>query len=114
MAKPSELDLWIQLFLKAYPYRQARWSRPAPVKPLSASKVAVVTTAGLHMPGQAPFDASIKGGDCSYRWFPGSVAVQKLLISHRSKAFDHSGIESDLNLCFPLDRFSIPFQAPSH
>src|SRR5262249_2641339 len=55
-------------------------------------------------PDQPPFDTS-RGGDCSYRWIPGSVNVQELLIAHRSKSFDHSGIEGDRNLCFPLDRF---------
>lgn len=91
--------------MKTYSYRQSQWTHPAAVKPLRESRVVLVTTAGLHTPEQPPFDSSIKGGDCSFRWIPGDVAVEELLIAHRSKAFDHSGIELDRNLGFPLDRF---------
>jgi len=105
MANLSELPLWMQVYMKAYRYRQAVWTHPAPVKPLSECNVALVTTAGLHLKDQAPFDDTLKAGDYSYRWIDGGVAVQELLIAHRSKAFDHSGIEQDRNLCFPLDRF---------
>lgn len=105
MAELSELPLWMQAFMKAYPYRKSQWTRPAAVKPLHQARVALVTTAGLHTKDQPPFDASIKGGDCSFRVIRGDVVVQDLLIAHRSKAFDHSGIEQDKNLCFPLESF---------
>lgn len=105
MAELGDLVLWERAFMKAYPYRRARLPQPAPIHPLRESKVAVVTTAGLHMPDQPPFDSSIKGGDCSYRWIPDDVAVQELLSAHRSKSFDQGGIARDRNLCFPLDRF---------
>jgi D-proline reductase (dithiol) PrdB len=105
MAEMKELPLWIQLFIKTYPFRRSPWAQPAAVKPLRESKVALVTTAGLHMQHQPPFDITRKAGDYSYRWISGDVQVQELRIAHRSQAFDHSGIESDLNLCFPLDRF---------
>lgn len=105
MAELKEIPLWMQLFMRTYPYRKSPWTKSAPVKPLSESRVALVTTAGLHMKDQPAFDKNIKSGDPSYRWIRGDVAVPELLIAHRSQAFDHSGIESDLNLCFPLDRF---------
>ncbi len=105
MAEIGELPVWMQVFMKTYRYRRSVWSRPAPLKPLRESRVVLVTTAGLHVKEQPPFDASIKAGDCSFRWIPGGAAVEELLISHRSSAFDHSGIEQDRNLCFPLDRF---------
>ena len=105
MAELKELPLWIQVFMRTYSFRKSPWTKAAPVKPLSECRVALVTTAGLHMQDQPPFDQSIKAGDPSYRVIRGDVAVQELQIAHRSKAFDHSGIEADLNLCFPLDRF---------
>ncbi|MBI4465046.1 MAG: hypothetical protein HY647_10105 [Acidobacteria bacterium] len=105
MADLTELPLWEQVFMKAYPYRQARWRDPAPTRPLSQAKVVLVTTAGLHLAEQPPFDDSVKGGDCSYRWIPDAVAVQALQTSHRSKSFDREGFFQDRNLCFPLDRF---------
>ena len=105
MAELKEMPLWIQVFMRTYPFRKSPWTKAAAVKPLSESRVAIVTTAGLHMSNQPPFDQTIKAGDPSYRVIRGDVSVQELLIAHRSQAFDHSGIESDLNLCFPLDRF---------
>jgi len=105
VAELSELPLWEQAFMKAYPYRKARWSQAAPVKPLPECKVALVTSAGLHLPDQPPFDVSSKGGDCSYRWLPGDCAVQDLIVAHRSKSWEQDGILQDANLCFPLDRF---------
>ena len=104
MAEMSDLPLWEQVFMKAYPYRQARWSRAAPVVPPAKARVALITTAAVHLPDQPPFDESIKGGDSSYRWIPGDVDVRSLLISHRSRSFDRAGILRDRNLGFPLDR----------
>ena len=105
MAKLAELALWEQLFVKAYPFRQARWRRAAPATALAAARTALITTAGLHLAGQDPFDTSIKGGDCSYRWIPGEVPVADLQMTHRSHAFDRRGVDQDRNLCFPLERF---------
>lgn len=105
MAELRDLPLWQQAFLKAYPYRQARWSRPAPVTPLSKARVALITTAALHLPEQPLFESSIKGGDCSYRWIPSNAEVQQLQISHRSRSFDREGILRDRNVGLPLDRF---------
>ena len=41
----------------------------------------------------------------SYREIPNTIETQVLALGHRSKAFDASGTESDVNLVFPLDRF---------
>lgn len=105
MAELRDLPLWEQAFMKAYPYRQARWSQPAPVVPPGKARVALITTAGLTLPQQPSFDAAIKGGDWSYRWISNDADVQRLQISHRSKSFDRVGILRDRNLGFPLDRF---------
>ena len=71
---------------------------------MSEAKVAIVTTAGLVMPGQQPFDDDVKGGDYSFRVIPHDADVASLIDTHRSETFDHSGIKSDPNLAFPLDR----------
>jgi D-proline reductase (dithiol) PrdB len=94
--------------MKAYPF--ARYAiDPVPCapldKPLNLARVALVTTAGLHTPGQPGFDHSIKGGDTSFREIPQTVETATLIESHKSAAFDHSGVEADRNLAFPLDRF---------
>jgi D-proline reductase (dithiol) PrdB len=88
-----------------YRYRQLDW-RPGAVleKPLSQSRIAVVTTAAFFRPEQAPFDPSIRGGDCSFREISLETNLDTLQIAHKSDAFDHSGIERDKNLALPLDR----------
>jgi D-proline reductase (dithiol) PrdB len=56
------------------------------------------------LPDQPPFDASIRGGDTSYRMIPEHADVQALRIGNRSDAFDSTGMEADKNLALPLDR----------
>jgi D-proline reductase (dithiol) PrdB len=105
MGDLSEFSLPIRLFLRAYPWRRID---PIPwmplAKPLAHCRVALVTTAGLVAPGQAPFDDSIRGGDYSYRALPAEVEVRSLIDTHRSETFDHTGVQRDPNLVFPLDR----------
>ncbi len=105
MGDIRELSLPIRAFLKTY-----RWRRIDPVpwsplrKPLAESNVALVTTAGFVLPGQAPFDERVKGGDASFREIPSDADVRSLIDTHRSKTFDHDGVAADPNLAFPLDR----------
>ena len=104
MAKISDLSFTLRLFLKAY-----RWRTVEPVpqarlrQPLAACRVALVSSAGLVVPGDEPFDPGIKGGDFSHRIIPDDTAVQKLEEHHKSDAFDHSGIEADREVGLPLD-----------
>lgn len=56
------------------------------------------------MKGQDPFDESIRGGDPSFRVIPSDVDAATLIETHRSGLFDHSGIQQDPNLAFPIDR----------
>ncbi len=71
-------------------------------KELSRSKVALVTTAGVHLRGQRPFDMDDKDGDPSYREIPSSVDVSELTITH--DYYDHSDADRDINIVFPLER----------
>lgn len=93
--------------MRAYPVKSYRGTPPnTPLhKELSQCRVALITTAGLHLPEQKSYDDRIIGGDCSYREIPNTIETQVLALGHRSKAFDASGTESDINLVFPLDRF---------
>jgi len=104
MAKLSDLKFQNQLFMRAYPYRHIAWTAASLKKPLSEARVAVVTTAGLHLPEQPQFDSTIRGGDCSWRELPAGTDLNSLLISHKSDEFDSSGLVRDKNLALPLDR----------
>jgi D-proline reductase (dithiol) PrdB len=104
MGDLSEFSLIVRAFLKTY-----RWRRIDPIpwaplrKPMAEANVAIVTTAGLVMPDQEPFDDHVKGGDSSFRVIPAEADVSSLIDTHRSETFDHSGIRQDPNLAFPLD-----------
>ena len=105
MADVSKLPMSTRAFMKLYRWRQLKDVACTPLrKPLSESRVALVTSGGLVVPGQVPFDMDFRGGDPSYRVIPADVDVQSLEEYHRSEAFDHSGIEADKNMAMPLDR----------
>jgi D-proline reductase (dithiol) PrdB len=106
MASLSDLSLKHRWFMRTYRYRRVQWkpgSRLA--KPLSSARLALVTTAGFYLPGQQPFDESLRGGDWSFRVLPTETPVEELLVSQKSEAFDPSGLRKDKNLAFPLERF---------
>jgi D-proline reductase (dithiol) PrdB len=105
MAKLSDLKLKYQIFMRTYRYRQFDWRLGAVLqKPLSQARIAVVTSAAFFRPDQPSFDASIRGGDYSFREIPLETDLATLQIGHKSDAFNHSGIESDKNVALPLDR----------
>ena len=105
MGDLSEFSAGTRLLLKTYPWRRIDPVPCTPMRwPLAASRLAVITTAGLHLSDQLPFDQRVRGGDTSYRVIPADVDLAALIESHRSETFDHEGIRSDANLAFPLDR----------
>ncbi len=99
MGDYREFSLSVRTFLKGYRWR---WSELD--KPLSATRMAVVSTAGFVMRHQEPFDRTVRGGDYSYREIPSDARTGDLVDSHRSESFDHTGMRQDPNLAFPLDR----------
>jgi D-proline reductase (dithiol) PrdB len=105
MARISDLPLRHRLFLRAYPWRRID---PVPLarlgKPLAATRVALVTTAGLVPPDDRPFDPAVKGGDFSFRVIRSDANVSALEEHHRGDTFDRAGILRDPNVAFPLDR----------
>ena len=74
-------------------------------KPLSDSRVALVTSAGLHLRGDKPFISDLRGkGDTSYRVLPRCTPASEIIQSHTSIGFDHTGIYRDINVTYPIDR----------
>ena len=71
-------------------------------KPLADCRVALVTTAGVHLKSQAPFDMDNESGDATFREIPGDIDTNKLMVTH--KYYDHSSADKDINVVFPLDR----------
>jgi D-proline reductase (dithiol) PrdB len=105
MGDMTEFSLAVRLFLKAYPWRRIEPTPWTPLKrPLNECRLALVSSAGLVVPGQTPFDEELRGGDYSFREIPDDASVGGLMEYHRSESFDHSGLQKDANLVFPLDR----------
>src|SRR2546423_13347198 len=69
-----------------------------PSKPLSESRVAIVTTAALRLADQDKYS----GGDQSYRVLP--ATTDGLIMGQISPNFDRSGFIIDPNVVFPIDR----------
>ena len=68
-----------------------------PRKPLSESRVALVTTGGVHLPDSPRFDIDDPAGDCSYREIPHDAA--SLTWTH---AYYRPDEGTDLDAVFPL------------
>lgn len=66
---------------------------------LQKTTFALVTTAGVHMRDQEPFDVE---GDNSWRLLPGDVQAQQLMVTHDH--YDHHDADNDINVIFPIDR----------
>src|SRR5262245_43268138 len=68
-------------------------------KPLSECKVVLVTTGGVHMRRDKPFNLN---SDSTFRVIPGNVLPEDLAISHQ--AYDRTDAIKDINLVFPIER----------
>ena len=66
----------------------------------SQARVAVVSTAGLHLRSDRPFGL----GEAGYRVIPKNLAPADLVMSHVSTNFDRTGFQMDINMVLPLDR----------
>jgi D-proline reductase (dithiol) PrdB len=79
---------------------------PPPFTPfegsLSQARVGLVTTTGVYMDGQEPFDVDAALGDSTYRVIPSDVDVASLRIAHTH--YPHARAEKDINVIFPVER----------
>ncbi len=91
-ARPEDDPLPLELARRAIPYTPFD-------RPLSETTVALVSTAGVHLRSQEPFDVL---GDGSYRIIPSDSNVADLTITHDH--YDHSAGDRDVNAVFPIER----------
>ena len=68
--------------------------------PLSLRKIALISTAGVHLAHDRPFQPD----EGSYREIPGDSRAEDLVMSHVSSNFDRGGFRQDWNVVFPIDR----------
>jgi len=71
-------------------------------KPLNECRVAIITTAGVHLKTDEPFDMFDEEGDATYREIPSSSTQKDLMITH--DYYEHIDADIDVNIIFPIDR----------
>lgn len=71
-------------------------------KELKDARVALVTTSGVHLSGDLPFDMVDPNGDPTFRVIPNESDIKDLTITH--DYYDHSDADKDMNIVFPLER----------
>ena len=96
---PSLLNRWAQ---KA---RIVRYSEPPwtlftgdPAK----SRLALITTGGVHLKSEPPYDMKDRQGDPSFREIPADANPADLSITHNY--YDNRDAVRDINTVFPLER----------
>jgi len=89
--------------IKKFPFIENHSSPWTPLeKSLNDSKVAIITTAGVHSKSQKPFDVESKKGDWCYREILKDQPSSELMVTHTH--YDHSDADADINCVFPIDR----------
>src|SRR6266496_3418888 len=68
-------------------------------KPLSESTVVLISTGGVHLRSDTPFNLN---GDSTFRVIPKNAQPGDLAISHQ--AYDRTDALRDINLVFPIER----------
>ncbi len=77
------------------PFRPARRALPM-------LKLALITSAGAYIDGTEPFDASVFGGDTSFREIPIEVEAEDLRWAGRG--YDPAAVREDMNAQVPVER----------
>ena len=71
-----------------------------PAKPLSQSRVAIVTSASMHHADDDNFEVT----DTGFRAL--DAKRRDIVVGHWSPNFDAVGVAADLNVVFPIDRIT--------
>jgi D-proline reductase (dithiol) PrdB len=111
MNRPRYINRMLARIFTALPSLAARWGKgltseggeipwTEPGKPLRDGTLALVTTGGVHLTSQEPFDMSDPHGDPTFREIPVAARREDLVITH--DYYDHRDAERDLELVFPV------------
>ncbi len=79
-------------------YNTTPWAKAPALKEM---RLALLTTAGLHLRTDRPFEFK---PDDFYRIIPGDVKPNDLVMSHLAASFDRSAYQRDVNTVFPIER----------
>lgn len=68
---------------------------------VARSRVALVTTAGVHLKSDPPFNMRDPAGDPGFRQIPADAAPGSYTITHNY--YDHTDADKDINVVFPFE-----------
>ncbi len=100
--------------LTKYPVLLDQWAKSAPiitfsdtpwsplVTKINQCRLALVTTGGVRLESQEPFDMHDPDGDPGFREIPNSASLSDLTITHNY--YDGRDAEEDINIIFPIHR----------
>lgn len=71
-------------------------------KPLQECRICLITTGGLHLRNDRPFNMEDPEGDPTYRIIPSDARAEDLTVTHNY--YDHRDADRDFNILLPLDR----------
>jgi len=73
-----------------------------PTKPLAECRLGLVSTGGIHLRSQQPFDIVDPDGDWTVREIPTATPAAEIAITHSH--YNHTDADEDINCIFPIER----------
>ena len=113
-AVQQKTDILLAKMFTRWPVLGRLWSKVSPVatstdvpwtpmsKPLTACRVSLITTGGLHLKTDPPFNMDDPKGDPTFRVIPANATQTDLTITHNY--YTHADADRDFNILLPLDR----------
>ena len=90
----------IQKFASSMPLPEFEKTAFVKPKPLHEAKIALVTTAALHLDNKLGFEL----GDSDFHYEVLPRLARDLKLGHHSVNFDRGGFAADVNVVYPIDR----------
>ena len=96
---PALVNLWSR-HSKFVEFYSSPWTPLT--KATHQCRLSLVTTGGVHLMSQHPFDMMDPAGDPTFRRIPAGTSPKDLGITH--DYYDHTDADRDINVVFPVER----------
>ena len=96
---PTLLNMWAQK-AKIVEFEDTPWTRLT--TNVAQSRLALITTGGVHLRSQPIFNMLDPQGDPTFREIPQAAVPSDLMITHNY--YDHKDADKDINIILPIER----------
>jgi len=96
---PPLFNRWVESS-KFMEFRDSPWAQLD--KDVSQCRLALITTGGVHLRSQPPFNMADPAGDPTFREIPADASLSNLIITHNY--YDHFDADKDINIVLPIER----------